>query len=128
MTLMTAHIVAILISYVLGHNFSFYMGFRGGKGTATTLGMLFAIDWRLGLGALLTMVVVILITDYIAVGTVAMLVVMIIYTAVIHPGVITLVAVIGLTAMSLYKHRMNFVRIVNGTEKRVRSVLFAKKS
>lgn len=32
---------------VLGHNFPFYMNFKGGKGIAASVGMLIAFDWRL---------------------------------------------------------------------------------
>lgn len=37
---------------VLGHNFPLWLGFRGGKGVATTLGVLLAISWPVGLAAL----------------------------------------------------------------------------
>ncbi|MFO1113367.1 MAG: glycerol-3-phosphate 1-O-acyltransferase PlsY [Rhodospirillales bacterium] len=37
---------------VLGHNFPLWLGFRGGKGVATTLGVLLAVAWPVGIGAL----------------------------------------------------------------------------
>ena len=43
---------------VIGHNFPFYLHFKGGKGIATTGGVIFAFDWRLGLLCLLIFSVV----------------------------------------------------------------------
>lgn len=34
---------------MLGHDYPFYLGFRGGKGVASTVGVLIALDWRLAL-------------------------------------------------------------------------------
>src|SRR5690625_2777455 len=59
-------------SVILGHNFPFFMGFRGGKGTASNLGMLFAINLKLGILGLLVILTVTLITDYIVLGTMAL--------------------------------------------------------
>ena len=49
---------------ILGHIFPFYMGFRGGKGTACLGGLVLAIDWRLLLFLLGIEITVALITDY----------------------------------------------------------------
>jgi len=43
---------------VLGHNFPVWLGFRGGKGVATTLGTLIAVAWPVGLGACATWLLV----------------------------------------------------------------------
>lgn len=42
-------IVLISLATVLGHNWSLYLGFKGGRGIAVTLGLLFAWDWHLAL-------------------------------------------------------------------------------
>lgn len=112
---------------VLGHNFPFYMNFRGGKGTATAVGVLFGFDWRLGLGAVLVMLVVVLITDYIAIGTMAMILVFVLYTAIWQPSINNLAVAFILALMSIYKHRQNFINISRGQEKKVRSAFFGAK-
>lgn len=112
---------------ILGHNYPFYMNFRGGKGTAALVGVLFGINWQLGLVGLLVLIGVTLITDYIAIGTLALLAVLLLNSLMLHlkPAVVAVDVII--VSMSLYKHRINFIRIKNGEEKKVRSSLSGKK-
>ena len=49
---------------VIGHNFPFYMSFNGGKGTATVIGVLLALDWRVGLAGFVLFLIVTLVTDF----------------------------------------------------------------
>ena len=59
-------------SVVLGHNYPFFMGFKGGKGTASTVGMMLAINYKLGLLGILVIFLVTVLSDYIALGTMAL--------------------------------------------------------
>ncbi len=99
---------------VLGHMFPFYLGFRGGKGFASFFGAVTALSWRFAL-ILGIIIVAVLITDYIVVSTAITVVSYPIYCLATH----RLLAAAMLAAVSLiilYKHRMNFVRILKGTE------------
>lgn len=49
---------------VIGHNFSFWLKFHGGKGVATTFGALLVISWPVGLLACLTWLVIIMVSRY----------------------------------------------------------------
>ncbi|WP_157950194.1 glycerol-3-phosphate acyltransferase [Vallitalea okinawensis] len=111
---------------IIGHNFPFFMSFKGGKGTASLLGMLLAIDFRLGLLGILVMVVIPLVTDYIVLGTMGLIILLIGGTLLIHNHVVSLLIVTFIAAMSVYKHIPNLKRIINGSEKRVRSSLSKK--
>ena len=53
---------------ILGHNFPFYMGFNGGKGTASIIGILLVVDWKIGLFALILFVILSFATNYLIVG------------------------------------------------------------
>ena len=103
------------VSCVLGHMFPFYLRFKGGKGFASYLGMILAINWKFALCILAAVVILTVLTDYIVVGTVTSVVSFPIYTA-IRSGWIPLAILCVATLAILIKHRENFVRIWNGTE------------
>lgn len=58
------------VACVLGHMFPFYLKFKGGKGFASYLGMILAINWKVALCILAAVVILTVLTDYIVVGTV----------------------------------------------------------
>lgn len=111
---------------ILGHNFPFYMNFKGGKGTAALLGVMFGIDWKLGIVGWLTLVIFTLVTDYIALGTVALLIVLLLNAIIFNFSPTVLIVDGIIISMSIYKHRLNLIRIKNGEEKKVRKSLFGK--
>ena len=101
---------------VIGHVFPFYLHFRGGKGFAAYLGMMLIIDWRFALVAILVFAILTLATNYIVIGTVAVIVSYPVFTAFSTHSVTAVFVLCIATAVVLYKHRENFVRIANGTE------------
>ncbi len=115
------------LSAIAGHNFPFYMKFKGGKGTAALLGMLMAIDIKLFFAGLLALILFTIVFDYIVVGTGGLLLTLLVYTIIYVREPIPLAIAIFICAMSVYKHRENIPRILNGTEKSVRASLFKKK-
>ena len=104
------------VASVLGHIFPFYLRFKGGKGFASFIGMALALNWKFTLILLVVLVLVTLITDYIVVGTVTIIVSFPIYMGFDSHGYITPLILLIATAVIIYKHRENFVRIYKGTE------------
>ena len=103
------------VACVIGHMYPFYLRFRGGKGFASYLGMVLALNWRFALILVAAVIVLTLVTDYIVVGTMATVVSYPIYCAVERGAVMALVLCVA-SAIIIYKHRINLVRIWKGTE------------
>lgn len=103
------------VACVLGHMFPFYLGFRGGKGFASSLGVIAVLNWRFALVLVVAIAVLVLITDYIVVGTMATVVSYPVYCLATHQF-LAAVLLAAVAVIIIYKHRANFVRIFNGTE------------
>lgn len=109
---------------VSGHNFPFYMNYNGGKGTATIIGVLLAMDLRVGLIGFALFVIVALVTDFLVFG-VLMLYVTLIAMAVWADGYWPVVIAALLFVIAIWKHLENFHRMKERSEKRV-SIVFKK--
>ena len=104
------------VACVLGHMFPVFMGFKGGKGFASYLGMTLALHWQFALVIMAVLVVVTVITDYIVLGTVVTVVTTPVALGFLTHSLILVAIVCVATAVILFKHRENYVRIWKGTE------------
>ena len=104
------------LACVYGHIFPFYLKFKGGKGTAAFVGMSFATHWFLGVTAVVLILVCTLITRYIVVGTVSTVIAVPVASAILFDSKVIPCLFLCATAVILFKHRKNFVRIYKGTE------------
>ena len=114
--------IAILagIFAVLGHNYTCWLKFKGGKGIATTAGVYLALaPWGL-LVALLVFILAILLTRYVSVGSIVGAVALPATVWVMSPQNIFLgVVTTALGALAIYKHKSNIQRLMAGTENRL---------
>lgn len=111
---------------ILGHDFPFFMRFRGGKGTASLVGVMAMIDWKMALAGVISIVLITVLTDYIVFGTYAMLLVFLGFTVVLTMEVGSIGVAVGLVLLSVFLHRKNIGKILRGEEKGLRSVIQRK--
>jgi glycerol-3-phosphate acyltransferase PlsY len=114
----TLGIVAGLFA-VLGHNYTCWLGFKGGKGIATSAGVLTAlVPWAL-LIILSIWIVLSALTRFVSVGSLAASFTLPFATW-FTTGNWTLTAVTGaMGVLAIYKHKGNIQRLINGTEPRL---------
>jgi acyl phosphate:glycerol-3-phosphate acyltransferase len=108
------------ITAVIGHCFTPWLGFRGGKGVATGLGVLIALDWRLGAAACAIWLVVALTTRISSAGALAAFVISPFVAWFLLPP-FWWVAPAVIAAIVLARHHANIRRLANGTEPRMGS-------
>jgi len=113
------------IAVVLGHTFPIFFGFKGGKGVATSLGILLMVNWKIGLICLVFAVALIALTRMVSLGSVGAAIlypvlVMFIHTNYTVPeGSGYLIFSIVLAILVAFNHRTNIKRLMNGTENRI---------
>ena len=117
------------IAVVLGHTFPIFFGFKGGKGVATSLGILLISNWQIGLICLVFALVLMVLTKMVSVGSCAAAVLFPVLTLFINDNYTVLtegksgssyfIYSVILAIIVLYNHRSNIKRILNGTENKI---------
>ena len=108
---------------VVGHDFPVFMGFKGGKGIATSLALILAINPWLGWAELLTEIVVVAITRYMSIASIVTAIAFPVFTAILcrgreNYGLFVLFAIMA-AALALFQHRGNIQRLMKGEENRL---------
>ncbi|HEV2393683.1 MAG TPA: glycerol-3-phosphate 1-O-acyltransferase PlsY [Verrucomicrobiae bacterium] len=106
------------LSAILGHNYTCWLGFRGGKGIATSAGVLAALVPLALIIILVIWAVVLLLTCYVSLAS------MIASFALPFAAWLTgrstnlIVVTAAMAALAIFKHKSNIQRLLNGTENR----------
>ena len=116
------------IAVVIGHTFPIFFGFKGGKGVATSLGVILMSNWQIGL---ICLVFALVLMKMVSLGSCAAAVLFPVLTLFINTnytvlsesksGKVYLIYSILLAVIVLFNHRSNIKRILNGTENKVGS-------
>ncbi|MCI8759674.1 MAG: glycerol-3-phosphate 1-O-acyltransferase PlsY [Clostridia bacterium] len=117
------------IAVVIGHTFPIFFSFKGGKGVATSLGILLMSNWQIGLICLVFAIVLMALTKMVSLGSCGAAVLFPVLTLFINQNytILTegkkgsnyLIYSIILAVIVLYNHRSNIKRLLNGTENKI---------
>ncbi|SRR5579884_29005 len=112
-------VVACALAAIAGHNWSVFLGFQGGKGIATSYGVLLGLAWPAALVAAAVWIVVVAITRYASLGSLLGVASVPLTLWWLH-GPTAYVAFGVIAALfAIYRHRGNIQRLVTGTELRI---------
>lgn len=112
-----AHLPAVTgVCVILGHMFPFWMQFRGGKGFASLLGLIFGLSWQFLLICLGILGVILFVTRYIALASITCAAALPVFWFITTGDVFETVLFAGIAVIIISKHIQNIKRIANGTE------------
>ncbi len=109
--------IAAGLAAFVGHSASIFLGFQGGKGVSTALGVLFAISWKVGVAGWLLWSIAVGATGYVSVGSILAAILLTPFSLLFYPSDwprLTFAIVSG--ALCVVKHIPNIKRLMNGTE------------
>lgn len=104
------------LGVILGHNFPFYMKFKGGKGIAASIGVILSFDIRVALIVYILGFTGVAVSRYISVAS--LIITGLLPICMFFFGFKTEVVVIGfiIAGLAYYQHRANIDRLIHGTE------------
>ena len=132
-----ADVVFLLVIYggvgvILGHNYPFYMGFKGGKGIAASSGVVISLfDIKLTLLAFFTFVIIAAISKYVSLASICMMIGFFTEFVIFNQmgnlkplsgskfSYEAYVLIFLMMVLAIFKHRSNIGRLLNGTERKI---------
>lgn len=112
---------------IIGHTFPIFFKFKGGKGIATSLGVLLMINWQIGLICLVFALLLMALTRMVSVGSLAAAILFPVLVLFINQNYIVaessnwsyLIFSVIIALLVFFNHRTNLKRIVTGTENKL---------
>lgn len=109
-----------ILGAIIGHDFPFYMNFRGGKGVATTLGALALYNFPLTLICYIVWLLGTVITKMVSVGSILFFIsIIIVYTFMSELNTYNIVLVNIIALIGIIRHKENIKRIIAGNENKI---------
>ncbi|WP_373485559.1 glycerol-3-phosphate 1-O-acyltransferase PlsY [Acetobacterium malicum] len=107
------------IAVVAGHNWPAFLQFRGGKGTATSLGVFLTYDWEVAIIAIMIGLIVLAIWKMVSLTSMVGMMMLPIFALLFGRTVTEVIFAVVLCLFSLFQHRKNIGRIIQGRESKL---------
>ena len=112
-------VALVALAVFLGHVFSVWLRFQGGKGVATAAGVLFAMDWRVGFAVLVAWLTVVTVSRYSSLGALMAAVFAPMAVYVLLGAGPLFVASCAMCAVLVWRHEGNIRKLLRGEESRI---------
>lgn len=104
---------------IIGHTYPIYYGFKGGKGVATSLGVLLIVNTQIGLICLVFALTIMAFTRWVSLGSILAAILFPILTIFMVDNMGAKIISILIGALVVFNHRTNISRLKNGTENKL---------
>ena len=111
------------VAAIVGHDFPVFFGFRGGKGIATSLGVILMMDARIALALLVVQIAAVAVTRYMSIASLTTTVAFPVLTTWLYRAhenrMMYIIVAVVMSALSLFGHRGNILRLIRGEENKL---------
>ncbi len=107
------------VALILGHTYTCFLNFKGGKGVATAVGIYLALSPLSVLFAAIAFGITVYISKIVSLGSIISSVVLAISVLILSPSNEIKILTVVLAIFVIYKHKSNIKRIINGTENKI---------
>lgn len=108
------------LGVIIGHIWPVFLKFKGGKGIASSIGVMLALEPVLGLLMILIMAVAVIGSKYVSLGSISMNAAIPVFMIIFRWDFLEVVIVTGIiSVITIYKHKANIGRLLSGTESKI---------
>ncbi|MFC7442143.1 glycerol-3-phosphate 1-O-acyltransferase PlsY [Laceyella putida] len=107
------------IAAIIGHNWPIFLGFRGGKGIATTVGVTLLIGFTAALIAGVCAILFILFTRYVSVGSLVFTTIVPVAMWILDFPAALVWLMLIVTVMAIWRHKQNLINLIKGKERKI---------